>query len=73
MRFNNGQVSFRQLRDSFNNLTEDQLDMTATIFAGKKDEFFGVVPVNPSQVLGFTDEAKEDRLDDGHPYFCVDC
>jgi len=54
-------LTYRELLNSLITLTEDELNMTATVYLADVDEFI------PLSTFLFSDE-ENDVLDEGHPY-----
>lgn len=59
-------MTWRELAEQINNLSEEQKDTDVTIYDSAKDEFFG----SYYGCLGIA--LDEDVLDDGHPYLRID-
>ena len=59
-------MTFRELKDTLIELSDDQLDMTAIIHVSHDNEYFAV------KNLAITDEVNDDGvLDMDHPYFVI--
>lgn len=56
-------ITYRELLNKLNSFTNEQLDMTATIYISDSNEFYGV-----NQLKITTDT---DVLDENHPYLSV--
>ncbi len=53
-------MTYRELRNDFANLTEEQLDCDVTIYVSQIDEYY--------PVLGGFSATEDGVLDQGHPY-----
>lgn len=57
-------MTYRQLKERINKLSENQLDCDITVYKPDEDEYY---PTHIS--VGITEE--NDVLDEGHPYFLI--
>ncbi len=57
-------LTWREIRDELNRLSEDRLDDNATVYLKGEDEWMPVMD------MGITEE--DDVLDKGHSYLSVD-
>ncbi len=62
-------ITWRELREAINKLSEEQLNTDVTVYDGANDEYFPAGMSN--KPLSFASET--DVLDCGHPYLEVDC
>lgn len=58
-------ITYREMGEKINRMTDEQLDSHMTVHLQSKDEFFAV------DHYELTDDQEEDRLDDGHPILVV--
>lgn len=58
-------ITYRQLLDTIQNMTEEQKDYNVTVFDRIGEEYF---PVNK---IEFTDDRACDVLDDNHPVLII--
>jgi hypothetical protein len=58
-------LSYKQLAELIGNMTDEQQNMTATVYINGEDEFY---PINS---IEFSKEGECDALDDNHPYFII--
>ena len=57
--------TYRQLLNHLQSIPEQNLDDTITVLLSDQDEMMPVVGIE------FSDEEKEDRLDEGHLYLVI--
>lgn len=58
-------MTYKELKDQLDGLTEEQLDMDVTIYDAEIDEFYGCY--SPKLEINTTDST----LDEGHPYLTI--
>lgn len=56
-------ITYRELLNKIKSFTDEQLDMTATIYVNDTDEFYGVNTVKIT--------TETDTLDENHPYLSI--
>jgi len=58
-------MTWAQLRDAINNMSEEQKGTDVTLFDPNDDEFYGLCR------LEFVNAEEENRLDADHPYLTI--
>ncbi len=64
----NNNPTFRDLLEALKELTDEQLDKTATVYVKEEDEFY---PITDYKISDGDADPAAGILDDNHPYFIV--
>jgi hypothetical protein len=61
-------LTFRQLKEAINSLTDEDLDKDVVLYDESEDEMIGVVGLGITGVPNSDVEVTDDLFDDGQPY-----
>ena len=60
------ELTYRELAEQINNMTDEQKDSDVTIYVHGVDEFYATIAS-----VKFSDKTNDDILDEGHPYLSI--